>query len=292
MKKQIASIFILLFFTLQLLAAQTEYGVASYYGTQFHGRPTASGEKYNQFALTAAHKTLPLGTVVKVTNAQNKKSVYVKINDRGPFIKGRVIDLSTKAAEILGYKNKGTAYVKIEIVNEDKAPDDLIEASLDVASQNGIKSNDSTTVITKNKNASWKEIPTVEDVKTKEDKSTGTLATNNNDKDESPLTTLKDANSEATTNRSAYYVITKLDKSKSGFYGLQLGVFSDMNTILSIIADLEADYKQPLLVEQMDLNGKTVYKLYMGKYQNRAYADALKSVLADKYTDSFVVKYE
>ena len=292
MKKQIASIFILLFFTLQLLAAQTEYGVASYYGTQFHGRPTASGEKYNQFALTAAHKTLPLGTVVKVTNAQNKKSVYVKINDRGPFIKGRVIDLSTKAAEILGYKNKGTAYVKIEIVNEDKAPDDLMEASLDVASQNGIKSNDSTTVITKNKNASWKEIPTVEDVKTKEDKSTGTLATNNNDKDESPLTTLKDANSEATTNRSAYYVITKLDKSKSGFYGLQLGVFSDMNTILSIIADLEADYKQPLLVEQMDLNGKTVYKLYMGKYQNRAYADALKSVLADKYTDSFVVKYE
>lgn len=292
MKKQIASIFILLFFTLQLLAAQTEYGVASYYGTQFHGRPTASGEKYNQFALTAAHKTLPLGTVVKVTNAQNKKSVYVKINDRGPFIKGRVIDLSTKAAEMLGYRNKGTAYVKIEIVNEDKAPDDLMEASLDVASQNGIKSNDSTTVITKNKNASWKEIPTVEDEKTKEDKSTGTLAANNNDKDESPLTTLKDANSEATTNRSAYYVITKLDKSKSGFYGLQLGVFSDMNTILSIIADLEADYKQPLLVEQMDLNGKTVYKLYMGKYQNRAYADALKSVLADKYTDSFVVKYE
>lgn len=292
MKKQIASIFILLFFTLQLLAAQTEYGVASYYGTQFHGRPTASGEKYNQFALTAAHKTLPLGTVVKVTNAQNKKSVYVKINDRGPFIKGRVIDLSTKAAEMLGYRNKGTAYVKIEIVNEDKAPDDLMEASLDVASQNGIKSNDSTTVITKNKNASWKEIPTVEDEKTKEDKSTGTLATNKNDKDESPLTTLKDANSEATTNRSAYYVITKLDKSKSGFYGLQLGVFSDMNTILSIIADLEADYKQPLLVEQMDLNGKTVYKLYMGKYQNRAYADALKSVLADKYTDSFVVKYE
>lgn len=291
MKKQIASIFILLFFTLQLLAAQTEYGVASYYGTQFHGRPTASGEKYNQFALTAAHKTLPLGTIVKVTNAQNNKSVYVKINDRGPFIKGRVIDLSTKAAEMLGYRNKGTAYVKIEIINKEKAPDDLMEASVDVASQNGIKSNDSTTVATKNKNASWKEIPTVEDEK--ESKNTnGTLTTNNSEKDESPLTELKDANSEATTNRSAYYVITKLDKSKSGFYGLQLGVFSDMNTILSIIADLEADYKQPLLVEQMDLNGKTVYKLYMGKYQNRAYADALKSVLADKYNDSFVVKYE
>ena len=61
--------------------AQTEFGVASYYGDYFHGRPTASGEKYNQFALTAAHKTLPLGTILKVTNAQNNKSVYVKVND-------------------------------------------------------------------------------------------------------------------------------------------------------------------------------------------------------------------
>ena len=73
---------------------------------------------------------------------------------------------------------------------------------------------------------------------------------------------------------------------------MQLGVFSDMNVILAIIAELEAKYNQNMLVLQEDLNGKTVYKLYVGKYQNRAYADALKSVLADKYNDAFVVKYE
>jgi len=94
---------------------EVDSGIASYYGTQFHGRKTASGEIFNQYKLTAAHKTLKLGTIVKVTNTSNGKSVIVKINDRGPFIKGRVIDLSTKAAEELGYKNKGTTHVKIEI---------------------------------------------------------------------------------------------------------------------------------------------------------------------------------
>ena len=110
--------------------AQTEFGVASYYGDYFHGRPTASGEKYNQFALTAAHKTLPLGTILKVTNAQNNKSVYVKVNDRGPYVKGRIIDLSTKAAEILGYRNKGTCYVKIEIVKPNQTPSTIQQAEV------------------------------------------------------------------------------------------------------------------------------------------------------------------
>jgi len=136
------NILVLLFivFTISISAiAQTEYGTASYYGTYFHGRPTASGEKYNQFALTAAHKTLPLGTILKVTNAQNNKSVYVKVNDRGPYIKGRIIDLSTKAAEMLGYRNKGTAYVKIEVVKPDSVPTDLVVAShTDIAKENGI----------------------------------------------------------------------------------------------------------------------------------------------------------
>ena len=93
---------------------KSEFGVASYYGPGFHGKKTASGEIFNQNALTAAHKTLPLGTYVTVTNLDNCKYVRVKINDRGPFIKGRIIDLSSGAATVLGYKNKGTANVQIE----------------------------------------------------------------------------------------------------------------------------------------------------------------------------------
>jgi rare lipoprotein A len=91
-------------------------GTASYYGGKFHGRKTASGERFNQEALTAAHKTLPLGTQVRVTNLRNGESVDVKINDRGPYHKGRVIDLSKGAARELGMLGAGTAKVKVELI--------------------------------------------------------------------------------------------------------------------------------------------------------------------------------
>lgn len=261
--------------------AQTEYGIASYYGTYFHGRPTASGEKYNQFALTAAHKTLKLGTIVKVTNSQNNKSVFVKINDRGPFIKGRVIDLSTKAAELLGYRNKGTTYVKIEIVKKDKVPADLYKASIDIAKQNGIGENDSAGA-SYAQNTSWKEIPTVnEESKTEEPANIP-----------QPVIDVREANSNGITHRSTYFIINKIDENNIGFYGLQLGIFSDISIIFTLIDELEVKYKQSLIVQQIVAEGKTAYKLFIGKYQNRAYADALKLSLSDKYKDSFVVKYE
>ncbi|SNR83181.1 septal ring lytic transglycosylase RlpA family protein [Desulfurobacterium atlanticum] len=90
-----------------------EIGIASWYGPNFHGKKTASGEVYNMYEMTAAHKSLPLGTYVKVINLENGKSVVVKINDRGPFVPGRIIDLSYAAAKKLGVVAKGTAKVKI-----------------------------------------------------------------------------------------------------------------------------------------------------------------------------------
>ncbi|MGF1748528.1 septal ring lytic transglycosylase RlpA family protein [Vibrio cionasavignyae] len=93
-------------------------GLASWYGSKFHGRLTASGEKYNMRALTAAHKTLPFGTVVRVINTENNKSVDVKINDRGPYVKGRTIDLSQKAFEKVGSIKQGVVPVRIEILDD------------------------------------------------------------------------------------------------------------------------------------------------------------------------------
>lgn len=93
-------------------------GQASWYGKKYHGRLTASGERYNMRAYTAAHKTLPFGTIVRVTNTANNKTVDVKINDRGPFAKGRVIDLSHKSFEQIGNIKKGLAPVKIKIIDD------------------------------------------------------------------------------------------------------------------------------------------------------------------------------
>jgi rare lipoprotein A len=91
-------------------------GEASWYGAEFHGQPTSSREIYDMHDLTAAHNTLPLGTFVMVTNLNNGKSIVVRINDRGPFVKGRVIDLSYAAAKALDMIGPGTAPVRIEVL--------------------------------------------------------------------------------------------------------------------------------------------------------------------------------
>ncbi len=91
-------------------------GIASWYGPNFHGRRTSNGEWYDMYAMTAAHKTLPMNTIVKVTNLLNGKSAIVRINDRGPFVKNRIIDLSYAAAKKIGVVAHGTAPVRLEIL--------------------------------------------------------------------------------------------------------------------------------------------------------------------------------
>lgn len=97
-------------------AAGTRDGIASYYGKRFHGRRTANGERFNMNAMTAAHRTLPFGTRVKVTNPRNGRSVTVRINDRGPFHGNRSIDLSRAAAARIGLVHAGVGKVKMEIL--------------------------------------------------------------------------------------------------------------------------------------------------------------------------------
>jgi rare lipoprotein A len=97
--------------------AQVQTGKASFYADKFEGVPTSSGEKYKHNKLTAAHKALPFGTRVRVTNVANNEAVEVVINDRGPYVDGRIIDLSRSAAEKLGFINQGLADVKLEVID-------------------------------------------------------------------------------------------------------------------------------------------------------------------------------
>lgn len=105
------------------VAEFTQTGNASWYGGRFHGRKTSGGERYDMNAFTAAHKTLPIPSYVRVTNTKNGKSVIVRVNDRGPFHSNRIIDVSKAAAQKLGFVSQGTAHVKIEqIVPGQSAP--------------------------------------------------------------------------------------------------------------------------------------------------------------------------
>lgn len=95
----------------------SQAGVASYYADRFHGRRTASGERYDRNALSAAHRTLPMGTQVRVTDIDSGDSVVVQVNDRGPFARGRVIDLSRAAASEIGLTRRGLAEVRVDVLN-------------------------------------------------------------------------------------------------------------------------------------------------------------------------------
>lgn len=99
--------------------AHDETGIASWYGNQFQGRRTANGEIFDKKILTAAHRTLPLPSIVIVTNLENGRAIKLRVNDRGPFARGRVIDLSERAAEILGFRAQGTAPVRVRILAEE-----------------------------------------------------------------------------------------------------------------------------------------------------------------------------
>ena len=112
-KVTMAGLLIVFLFSFSAIA-WTEEGIASYYADSLDGNPTASGEPYNKEAMTAAHRTLPFGTKVEVTNLSNDKSVVVRINDRGPHIENRIIDVSGAAAQKLGLLDSGTARVRIE----------------------------------------------------------------------------------------------------------------------------------------------------------------------------------
>lgn len=98
-------------------AGYQQQGIASWYGTKFHGRKTSNGETYSMYGMTAAHKTLPIPSYVRVNNLENGRSVIVRVNDRGPFHDDRIIDLSYAAAKKLGFADKGTARVEVIVIN-------------------------------------------------------------------------------------------------------------------------------------------------------------------------------
>lgn len=99
----------------------SQVGVASYYAAKFENHKTADGERFKSDGMTAAHRTLPLGTMVRVTNLENHRSVVVRINDRGPFARKRIIDLSPAAARAIGVRNQGLMHVKIEALGQEAA---------------------------------------------------------------------------------------------------------------------------------------------------------------------------
>ncbi|MEM9886874.1 MAG: septal ring lytic transglycosylase RlpA family protein [Bacteroidota bacterium] len=286
-------------FSLFLTASMTaqEYGRASFYADSFQGLKTASGELYNKNEMTASHNTFPFGTMVKVTRLDNKKSVVVRINDRGPFIKGRITDLSRKAAQQLDIISSGEVQVKLDIVGQGKA---VTVANNKNATPKGVSTKPTTTTSapsTTNRPAVYNDSSVPKPVTEK------TVAR--------PVTTSKTTMTEkgASTETSAgiaeakmvrgnykkygLYKIQLMQPEKKGF-GVQVASYSSYDNVMKQIADLQAKWFDDILVNiEPTADGSSSYKVILGQFETEAAAENYKKNLQRKHRiKGFVVGLE
>ena len=321
MRNLLTALCTLLLFPL-LLSAQdgVSYGGASMYADAYHGRPTASGEPYDKNKLTGAHKTLPFGTIVKVTRLDNKKSVEIRINDRGPFIKGRIIDLSRKAAERLGLSLKeGVVEVKVEVTGKGSGSEAVAKTTPKVeAPVSAATTKPKTETVPEEFSARSplpvKEKPTLveavdkmpkEKVNEKPKPTVPAKPKSTVEKETKPATTVTAAKPESTgsgkvklvtdKNFKTYdlYKVEMVRPERKGF-GVQVATFTEYENVMRKVAELQGKWFKNILVsvEQGSAND-SVYKIILGPFDDRTSADNYKTALKkNKKIDGFVVPLE
>jgi rare lipoprotein A len=263
------------------LSAQ-EFGGASMVGDNFQGKKTASGELYDLNKLTAAHKSYPFGTKIKITRLDNKQSVIVRVNDRGPYIKGRVADLSRKAAREIGL-TEGEVKVRIDLVekandNEDirpPKPAPIVEVPEKKATLTA-KGDE------KKKAAAKKDTKAVVVTPAKETKVPEAKKLNSKE-DDAPLLTGK------TFKTGELYKMQLLKPERDGF-GLQVAAMSDINNVMRKVAELqESFFKNVLVSTEKDAAGKPNYKIILGPFPDVATAESYKKSAKKKKMSGFVI---
>ena len=284
-----------------LFAQQPQIGLASFTGDNFHGRKTQSGEVYDKTQLTAAHLTLPFGTIVRVTNLKNQKNVEVRINDRGPFIKGRIIDLSRRAAEEIEIIQDGTAQVKLEVIKE--IPATVVDTTPKVDTAKSIAKIDSapkkTVPVGANMSVSQPSKVTATQpskvVKTEPAKTEPAKAVKTEPAKVAKVKSEPAKPRPATAlSKGGLYQMQALQADKKGF-GIQVAGYSDYETVVEQSALIEKTWTKGILVYVDELNGKNFYKIILAPIPTKPEASTACEGLRKKYKnnptfkDAFVV---
>jgi rare lipoprotein A len=243
----------------------TQTGEASWYGPGFHGRKTASGERFNTNDLTAAHKTLPFGTFVRVTNLSNGKTTVVKINDRGPFVKGRIIDLSKAAKEEIGMG--GTAEVKLEVINPEEelekekeeelnaVPVSLFQTTFPLNAKVFVEYHSDETGKEKLSEEEFNQFfNSARKIKIK------VLTSNSDDAGATIYQALKELPA------INYYDVTNKIKFVKG-YSFEVAHFSDKGLAYELVGTLESSNFGTIFIEEIISNDSTNYTIYVGNYK-------------------------
>lgn len=283
-----------------VLTGFEEYGKAGYYADKLQGRKTASGEPYDKDALTCAHKTLPFGTKVRVTRLDNKASVVVRVNDRGPYHEGFVTDISRKAAEEIGLIKDGTTRVKLEVVEEDAKPTPSLTK--------GVTTQPVQTVATANagttaRGAGVVKVPPVKSPQNAKllipKTTTASSATASADlrpatystSDPQPAQAQPITKSAPKTRVTELYKVDLKKTDKKGF-GVQISTLYDADNVLPIVTKLENQWpgKVMVSVEQDDAGKPSTYRVAIGAYPDRKTAEAQQKIAIKKgYAKCFVV---
>ena len=230
-------------------------GIASWYGKDFHNKPTANGEIYDRFDLTAAHKTLQMPSLIKVTNLENGKSLVLRVNDRGPFARGRILDVSERGAELLGFKEQGTARIKLEVLGPESQA--LAQAAKDGKSTAG-------TEIAYNRN--------------------GRLPDNYNIK--TPTKPIKVAQTQKTYMPERD--VAKITKVSKPEIFVQTASFSDKENARKVAQQLS--YVHRTRVKPTLIKGQQYYRVQVGPLENVNKADIILSQAIDRgYYDALIV---
>lgn len=286
------------------LASPPERGLASYYDDSFHGRKTASGEKYDKNKLTAAHKTLPFGTKVKIVNPTNKKFVEVIINDRGPYIKGRIIELSKKAALEIDMVKVGVTEVEITVVGTVPVNTDPEPVVADNTKDEGKTTTTTTTTTTTKTEDKKVEAKKTDDKKTDDKKvsSTKTSTTKTEPTKTSSSSSKSKTKEEPKTNLiveaqqmevGGLYKMQVLKLEAKGF-GVQVAGYSDYQAVVQQLAVFQKNWFKGANIFVDDLNGKPYYKIILGPMNTKEEATSYCESLKAKYSmkDAFVVNIE
>ena len=226
-------------------------GIASWYGPDFHAKKTSNGEIYNMYAMTAAHKTLPMNTVVRVDNLDNGRSTIVRINDRGPFVAGRIIDLSNKAAHEIDMVRKGTARVKVTVLGYNGLIDDKNAPNVNSIEQK----------------------PEVEKIEVIEDDVVATNINTNIGMVSAPITTSKSSSKESSKS------------SSGGKFSIQVGAFSLQAGALKTVDEYKAKFPSKK-IEYVENGG--IYRVYIRGFSS--YDDGQNFKAKNGLTNAIVVQ--
>lgn len=281
---------VLFFLTFTISAWAQEFGRASYYADSFQGLKTASGEAYDNRELTASHNTYPFGTLVKVTRLDNKSSVIVRINDRGPFIKGRIVDVSKRAAQKLGMIEDGEVEVKIEVVGKkDQTPEPVAVNNRTTRPKGGTPDPVAVTPATTYDSS--------EPRRTREKTKAPPVAATRSVEDRE----VRSANGSIQTAemlRSNYtkyglYKIKLMKPERTGF-GVQVGSYSSYDNVMQQVATLQAKWFDDILVSiEPGAGAQPSYKVILGQFATEDMAESYKKDLKSKHRiNGFVVNLQ